>query len=141
MEKQHASNPGRYLSKAGLLTVAGISGLLLLALLVAAVPRAQAHDICIGHPRDPSVVCLRYYHQRIDVCDRDQDGHRAYARATYYDKRTNTWYVRDFYDPDGEGGYCGHYWGYTVGPYDWAFSVNVCVQTEGCGSPLYWWAW
>jgi hypothetical protein len=137
MESHHGADSQGYLSPAGLLTVAAMSCLLLLALLAGPVSRAQAHDICIGHPSDPSVVCIRDAHRRIDVCDRQVDGHRTYARVTY----GNYAYVRDFYDNNGGQSGCGNWWGWTVGPYDWAFAVNICVQGEGCGTPRYWWEW
>jgi hypothetical protein len=127
---------------------------LLLALLIAAplaliagVPNAQAHETCAHHPSDPdalgsgaanSVVCLKDDpthaggHDRIDICDRDPDGHYVYARISRYAGDPNP-YI--FYDTDGYGGLCRHI-GVNPGG---IYAYNVCVQYENCGSPIYWW--
>lgn len=103
--------------------------LLLAAVLLASVTKAQAHDTCIKHPREASVVCLKAGHSRIDVCDRDADNHYVYARFYILGG------LFEWQDKDGYGGYCGHT---TVTPNSIS-SYNICVQYEGCGTPLYWW--
>jgi hypothetical protein len=121
--------------------VLGALVLLLCGLMVVTSPPAYAHDTCVHHPSDPdalgsgdpnSVVCLKESHTRLDVCDRHSDGHRVYVRRILRDGTV----LPPFYDDDGAFGLCGHYngnWG------DILSSYNVCVEAEGCGSPLYWW--
>jgi hypothetical protein len=124
--------------------LAALGALVLLfgGLMVVASPPAYADDTCVLHPSDPdaigsgadnSVVCLKDNHTRLDVCDRHSDGHRVYVRRI---KRDGT-VMPPFYDEDGAGGFCGHYY-----HANWATvlsSYNVCVETEGCGAPKYWW--
>ena len=88
---------------------------------VAPVPR----DVCVRHPSDASVVCVRNQGRTVDACDRDQDRHRTYARvitdASAPDFRS------PFYDDNGSQRGCGNY--------DQASPVRaiaVCVQFEGC---------
>ncbi len=88
---------------------------------VAVVPR----DVCVRHPSDASVVCVRNQGRTVDACDRDQDRHRTYARvitdASAPDFRS------PFYDDNGSQRGCGNY--------DQASPVRavaVCVQFEGC---------
>jgi hypothetical protein len=114
-------------------------GVALTALLLAvSAPPASAHDICTSHPSDPdalgsgaanSVVCMRYNHSRLDVCDRHRDGHRVYARTyAIFSNVPNA----PLYDTNGADSGCGNY-GVAL---DMA-SFNVCVEYEGCGSPVY----
>jgi hypothetical protein len=132
MKLVHGADPGRQLGKAGLIGAA-VSGLLLLGLLAAPVPHAQAHDFCIGHPSDPSVICVRASHTRLDVCDRDVDGHKAYARVWYSSA------VGNYFDGNGGQPDCGNHLNWNPHPlYGYPESVNICVETEGCGSPRYW---
>lgn len=114
---------------------AALVGVLLAALVLAvAAPPAEAHDFCIAHPSDPdalgsgdqnTVVCVRYNHSRIHVCDRHRDGHKAYARRTVWGETLNP-----IYDYNGADPGCGDY----AADLD-ILSINVCVQYEGCGEP------
>jgi len=105
-------------------------------MLAAAVP-AEAHDTCSHHRKDPSVVCLKVDHSRIDVCDRHRDRHRAYARVRF----GNGW-VLDFYDLNGAKPGCERYDPYKdhlirVPRNVPMLSYNVCVIRERCGRPRY----
>jgi hypothetical protein len=95
----------------------------------AAVPSlAQGQDkVCATHPRDPSVVCVRDNWHTVDVCDRDADGHRAYARVVT--RQSYPAYMSPFYDENDSKTGCTnlHFDPQVV-------SVAVCVQTEGCSA-------
>jgi len=96
-----------------------------MALVLAFGPApAKAHDVCSEVVPDGSVACLRFYHTKIDVCDRQVDGHRAYARMLLINGK----YADPLYDND-KGTGCSRYNfpGIYVGR--WA----ACVQAEGCG--------
>ena len=111
------------------LVLAPVLGVVVSCLLVIGVQRAEAHDTCTTHP-EGSVVCLKGGHTRLDVCDRDPDGHRVYVRRVNFFGTV----LPPFYDDDGAGGQCGHYTGL------WSTelrSYNVCVEAEGCGRPVY----
>jgi hypothetical protein len=120
-----------FVGRPSTLAALGALVLLLCGLMVATSPPAEAHDTCTTHP-EGSVACLKDNHTRLDVCDRDSDGHRVYVRRTLNDGTV----MPPYYDPDGAGGSCGHVYG------NWGVSLyayNVCVESEGCGSPVYWW--
>ena len=87
--------------------------------------RAQAQDVCAGHPSDPSVVCVRNAAHTVDVCDRDPDGHRAYARVTTQESYPA--FLSPYYDSNDSQAGCSnlHFPSSVV-------SVAVCVQFEGC---------
>lgn len=62
-------------------------------------------------------------------CDGDKDSHKAYLRR--YDVWGSLYPAT--YDPDGAGGACA-----AVPVNDWPLaSYNICVQQEGCGTPVY----
>jgi hypothetical protein len=123
--------------------IASVAGLFLFALLLFGnAPAAQAHDPSVYHPSDPNpytafrtVVTIRStfygHHTRVDVCDRDSDGHYAYAHV--WDSVGNFYTYPQTRDQDGYGGRCN--FGYAI-PKGVVF-YNVCVQNEGCGSPKY----
>ena len=115
------------------------AGVVLTALLLAvSASPASAHDQCTAHPSDPdafgsgaanSVVCMRYSHTRLDVCDRDRDGHQVWARTyAMFSNAPNP----ALYDTNGSDPGCGNY----GVPLDMA-SFNICVAYEGCGTPVY----
>ena len=99
------------------------------ALLAAAiVPTAvQAQDkVCVSHPaaQDDSVACVRDKHI-VDVCDRKDDGHRAYARVVTVG--TYPAYRSPYYDANNHNAGCSNLnFGSQV------YSVSICVQTKGC---------
>lgn len=104
--------------------------LCLLALLVAitwpAAAPAQA-KVCAGHPSDPSVVCARDQARTVDVCDRQADGHRAYARVVT--QATYPAFQSPYYDANDSREGC------TNLHFDSAVvSIQACVQYEGCGA-------
>jgi hypothetical protein len=89
---------------------------------------AQAQDVCAAHPSDPSVVCVRNSAHTVDVCDRDPDGHRAYARVTTQESYPA--FMSPYYDEnDSQRGCTNLHFSSSV------VSVSVCVQFEGCGGP------
>ena len=59
-----------------------LGGVLLAAAVVPAAVHAQ-DKVCVSHPapQDGSVACVRNSAHILDVCDRKDDGHRAYARV------------------------------------------------------------
>lgn len=90
-------------------------------------PPPVAHDACVAHPSDPSVVCVRNRGHTVDVCDRDPDGHRAYARVITDASRPN--FRSPFYDDnDSQAGCANLPFPSTVR------GVAVCVQYEGCSA-------
>jgi hypothetical protein len=112
-------------------SLAGASVLVVSGVMLASAAPAAAHDTCIGHPSDSSVACLRSDHLVVDACDRDSDGHQVWARVHYSNGA-----IVSFFDTNGATPDCGNYvpaW-YANGFY---ISYNVCVETEGCGSPRY----
>jgi hypothetical protein len=62
----------------------------------------------------------------VDVCDRDPDGHRAYARVTT--QESSPGFLSPYYDSNDSQAGCSniHFSSAVV-------SVAVCVQYEGCG--------
>jgi hypothetical protein len=107
------------------------ASLLFLAVLLVAVVAwpvgagAQA-KVCAEHPKDPSIVCVRDSAHTVDICDRDADGHRAFARVVT--KSTYPAYRSPYYDSNDSKAGCSnlHFPSQVV-------SIQVCVQTEGCG--------
>jgi hypothetical protein len=104
--------------------------LALLVLVVAAVAwpvgaGAQA-KVCAEHPKDPSVVCARDAAHIVDICDRDADGHRVFARVVT--KSTYPAYRSPYYDSNDSKAGCSnlHFPSQVV-------SIQTCVRTEGCG--------
>src|SRR5829696_5393248 len=124
-----------------MLAVLGAVVLLLSGLMAVTSPPAYAHDTCVLHPSDPdaigsgaenSVVCLKDGHTSLDVCDRHADGHRVWVRRIQRDGDV----MPPFYDDNGATFGCGH----ISGPWSTLLSsYNICVETEGCGAPKYWW--
>jgi hypothetical protein len=90
---------------------------------------AQARDVCVSHPapKDGSVVCVRQNAHTVDVCDRKDDGHRAYARVVT--RGTYPAYRSPYYDANNHNPGCTnlHFDKQVV-------SVAVCVQTKGCSA-------
>jgi len=127
------------------LALAGASVLVVVpgVMLVSASP-ALAHYECVHHPSDPDALgsgaanttaCLRDDHTILDVCDRDSDGHLAYARVTYADSAAPT---HAFYDTNGAEPGCSNYSQGDLSYYGTLYyAINICVQYEGCGSPMY----
>jgi hypothetical protein len=105
-------------------------------MLVLASP-ASAHNVCSYHPSDPSTACLipTYYengtydpHGKLLVCDRQADGHNAYARTRRHGVIQNP-----LYDNNGASAGCT---AYQANP-STLERFNVCVQQEECGSPVF----
>jgi hypothetical protein len=90
-------------------------------------PPPPAQDTCVGHPSDPSVVCTRDNGRIVDVCDRDPDGHRAYARVVT--EATHPNFQSPFYDTNDSQPGCANV------PFDRRVTaIAVCVQFEGCSA-------
>lgn len=127
----------RFVNRVCSLMFVGASVLAASGVMLASAPPAAAHDTCVAHPSDPSVACLRSDHSIVDACDRQSDGHQVWARVHYSNGD-----IVSFFDTNGANSGCGNY------PLAWysngfAISYNVCVETEGCGSPKYrpGWGW
>ena len=111
-----------------LLIVTALSALLAAVALASLAPSsARAGDVCVGHPSDPSVVCVRNDDRIVDVCDRENDTHRVYARVIT--EASNPNFESSFYDDNGSNAGCGNF----TFP-SRVLSVAVCVQTEGCSA-------
>ena len=81
----------------------------------------------MGHPSDPSVVCVRANRSIVDVCDRDPDGHRAYARVVTEASSPN--FLSPFYDDNDSQPGCANV------PFDSrVVGIAVCVQHESCSA-------
>jgi len=89
--------------------------------------RPPAQDICVMHPSEASVVCVRNAGHAVDVCDRENDAHRVYARVIT--EASNPNFESPFYDDNGSNAGCGNF----TFP-SRVLSVSVCVQTEGCSA-------
>ena len=90
-------------------------------------PPPPARDICVAHPADPSVVCTRNQGHTVDVCDRDPDGHRAYARVIT--EESSPGFLSPYYDDnDSKPGCANLHFPSRV------LRVAVCVQHEGCSA-------
>lgn len=108
--------------------VGGLLGLVLVgAALGVSVPTARGADVCVKHPSDPSVVCVRKADTIVDVCDRHADGHRAYARVIT--KASAPEFQSPYYDTNDSQPGCANVT--FSSPVE---SVAVCVQTEGCSA-------
>ena len=88
---------------------------------------APPKDVCASHPSDPSVVCVRNAGRTVDVCDRDADGHRAYARVVT--QATSPNFQSPFYDGNDSQAGCSN-----ISFTSTVLSVAVCVQYEGCSA-------
>ena len=101
--------------------------MLVAAVTVPAIAQGQAQDVCVSHPapQDGSVVCVRDKAHTVVVCDRKDDGHRAYARVVT--RGTYPAYRSPYYDANNHNPGCTnlHFDSPVV-------SVAVCVQTKGC---------
>jgi hypothetical protein len=118
------------------LALAGAVVLLFAVVMVAYAPLAAAHDTCSNHPSDPdalgsgalnSVACLKDNHSRLDVCDRDRDGHWAAVRVHFPSGASD-----DLKDGNGADDGCGHY---NAG-FAFIVAYQVCVESEGCGPKI-----
>jgi len=109
-----------------LLVITSLPVLLIVATLAGWAPSlARAADICVAHPSDASVVCVRKNDSIVDVCDRDPDGHRAYARVISEASKPN--FLSPYYDENSSQPGCANI------PFEGSVvSVAVCVQFEGC---------
>ncbi len=87
----------------------------------------SANKTCVAHPSDPSVVCVRNTGRTVDVCDRDNDSHRVYARVITEASRPS--FQSPFYDDNDSQPGCANI------PFPRrVLSVAVCVQNEGCSA-------
>ena len=84
-------------------------------------------DTCVGHPSDPSVVCTRDGGHIVDVCDRDPDGHYAYARVVT--EATHPTFQSPFYDGNGSQAGCEN-----IRFDSRVTGIAVCVQYESCSA-------
>jgi hypothetical protein len=92
-----------------------------------APPPQPAQDTCVGHPSDASVVCTRDGGHIVDVCDRDPDGHRAYARVVT--EATHPNFQSPFYDDNDSRAGCSNL------RFDSRVTgIAVCVQFESCSA-------
>jgi len=106
----------------------GLPGVLVLVALASlAQPAAKAADTCVKHPSDASVVCVRNDDTIVDVCDRDPDGHRAYARVVT--RASGPGFQSPYYDKNDSRPGCSN-----VPFSSKVVSVAVCVQQEGCSA-------
>jgi len=102
--------------------------LTLVAALALGAAGASAHAVTIFHPNEPTYATLYVDHTVMWVCDQDPDGNRAYIRFSINGvEQPAVW------DPDGYGGACGER---PVNPAT-LDRFNVCVQNEGCGTPVF----
>jgi hypothetical protein len=104
-----------------------LGGVLLVAAVVPAAVQAQ-DKVCVSHPaaQDDSVACVRDK-RIVDVCDRKEDGHRAYARVVTVG--TYPAYRSPYYDSNNANPGCSNLnFGQQV------YSVSICVQTKGCSA-------
>ena len=83
---------------------------------------------CATKGGDGSFVCITDDRQWIQVCDMQADGNYAYARTYRYGVVQGP-----LYDQNGSSAGCSFYAASL-----WSLdSYNICVQNEGCGSPVY----
>jgi hypothetical protein len=76
-------------------------------------------------PQDGSVACVRDSARILDVCDRKDDGHRAYARVVT--RGTYPAFRSPYYDANNANAGCSNlHFGSQI------YSVSICVQTKGC---------
>lgn len=88
---------------------------------------APPQDVCAGHTSDPSVVCVRNQGHTVDVCDRDPDGHRAYARVIT--EQSSPAFLSPYYDDNDSKPGCAN----LTFP-SRVLAVAACVQFEGCST-------
>ena len=120
-----------------------VAGLLLIAALAPAKASACNSPIATK-AGDGSIACVNdnAVGQSLTWCDRDNDGHKVYARFSdsFTGSRYYTTTVAVFgnggYDPNGASSGCGIYSHLQRGQrfYAWA----VCVQYEGCSGWARW---
>lgn len=124
----HMSRPRNTILPAALLATVLVPGVAATAAGAPDHPRARAAaDGCATHPSDPSVVCTRNGGTVVDVCDRQVDGHRTYARVQTTATYPN--FASPFYDDNGGRGGCANV------PFNpRVIAVAACVQAEGCGA-------
>ena len=111
--------------------------------MVIAPMSAQAHELCVTHPSDPSMVCVRARfpgtHNAVWVYDKQADGHRVYARAVIDEGSIDYHYAitgYDYNDSAAGGSMYDTFEAYESGDgYPHPFETvpfAVCVQNEGC---------
>jgi len=105
-----------------------LSALVALALVVLCVGVASAHSVTTIMPGDGSYASLSTAHNQVWVCDQQADGNLAYIRLW-----VNGVVQPPIYDADGYGGGCTLH---LISPTA-TDSFNICVQNEGCGTPIY----
>jgi len=93
----------------------------------AAGASATGESACVKHPGEASVVCVRNAGHVVDVCDRDADGHRVYARVIT-DASSPTFFSPFYDDNDSKPGCANIPFTSRVA------SFAVCTQTEGCSA-------
>ncbi len=91
------------------------------------VPPPPPGPVCATHAREKSVVCIRDAGHTVDVCDRDADGHRVYARVVT--EASNPDFRSPFYDDNDSHPGCAN-----LAFPSRVLRVAVCVQYEGCGA-------
>jgi hypothetical protein len=119
--------------------LAAIAGLLVAAAMAAIAP-AKA-DACTSRistkAGDGSIACISNggFGAVLDWCDRDNDGHRVFARFSdtstgWYGWTSTVQVLGDprGYDPNGAASGCGHLGRLNGSWHAW----TVCVQYEGC---------
>ena len=105
-----------------------LCGLVVLLVSASLKPsRAQAVDVCVAHPSDASVVCVRNNDSTVDACDRDADGHRAYARVITAASQPG--FLSPYYDDNDSQPGCAN-----ITFPSRVLGVAVCVQFEGCSA-------
>jgi len=102
-------------------------GLMAALLAIAAVP-ALAHQTITQLPGDGSYATMIESHTRIYVCDMDSDSNRAYVRRV-----VGGVVLEPVYDYNGASDGCGLV---DINP-NTLDSYNICVQNEGCATPIY----
>jgi hypothetical protein len=120
-----------------------VGGLLLVAAMAPAKAAACTSPIATK-AGDGSIACVvnTSVNQELTYCDRDNDGHKVYARVsdsvTGSHRYTTTvlLFGDKGYDPNGASSGCGVYGHLGTGTYFFAWAV--CVQTEGCSGWAHW---
>jgi hypothetical protein len=104
-----------------------IAGLLAVAVLWPVAAQGALAKVCVGHPKDKSVACVREDAHIVDICDRQADGHRAYARVVT--RGTYPAFRSPYYDSNNADPGCSNlHFGSQV------YSISICVQTKGCSA-------
>jgi hypothetical protein len=104
-------------------TVVGLG----LLFAIAGTSTGGAHDFCQSDAGGDT-GCVRYYHDRVDSCDREADGH--YVRAWYQTTPGYSYYGA--WDSNGSQSGCDSVW-VTVHP-DGAAGVRICEEVAGCSA-------